>query len=460
MNDEISDWLANREDDTPAPMLADGEIVGDYAIVGFLGRGGSGEVYRAEHRLLKMPVALKVLYRGDEAGKARFAREAEILANNQCPGFPRFFSYGEADGRPYLATELLEERPLPSKEGEIAKFIQQVASAVGDLHKLGYVHRDIKPSNILWRIGGTHSVTSSVPVLIDLGLAKPLSDGHSPNLDTLSIDGGKPVGVGTPGYAAPEQFTGGEIGVSADIHALGVLANECFGGNPPKGWVQIIQRATSSIKAQRPENIAEFIKAINMRHRRRLPIFVPVVAAAVVVACIFVLQRRIELPPKEADPSPELANTAKSSPAQEASAKLGDIISYDAEYTRINALPADASADQIIEAAIADAKDAYARQVEKTEKAKSLPNIRVAHNLILLPAVHGSYANTFLRERGFNADMRKKYQPVIDGLWRQYRREWEAHRCGMPYFVVIEPKTERRPKSLLDDSSFEVERIH
>ncbi|MBQ5530613.1 MAG: serine/threonine protein kinase [Kiritimatiellae bacterium] len=460
MNDEISDWLASRVDDTPPPVLEDGAIVGDFTVVGFLGRGGSGEVYRAEHRLLKMPVALKVLYRGDEAGKARFAREAEILANNQCPGFPRFFSYGEADGRLYLATELLEERPLPSKEGEIAKFIQQVASAVGELHKLGYVHRDIKPSNILWRIGGTRSVASSVPVLIDLGLAKPLSDGHSPNLDTLSIDGGKPVGVGTPGYAAPEQFVSGEIGFSADIHALGVLANECFGGNPPKGWAQIIRRATSSIRAQRPSDVTEFINVIKSCRRRKMSPAIFVIAAAIIAVFVIVLQRRTRSMQKEIDIPPSPPNVEKSSSMRGAPTKLGDIISYDKGYKRINELPADASADQIIEAAIADAKDAYARQVEKTEKAKQQPNIQVAHNLILLPAVHGSYVNTFLRERGFNADMRKKYQPVIDELCRLYRREWEAHRCGMPYFVVIEPKTERRPKSLLDDSSFEVERIH
>lgn len=469
MDDEISDWLASRVDDTPTPVLEDGAIVGDFTVVGFLGRGGSGEVYRAEHRLLKMPVALKVLYRGDDVGKARFAREAEILFKHPCPGFPRFFAYGEVDGHPYIVTELLEERPLPTKEREITVFMRQIAAAVGELHKLGYVHRDIKPSNILWRTGGTRSVASSAPVLIDLGLAKPLSDGHSPNLDTLSIDGGKPVGVGTPGYAAPEQFTGGEIGVSADIHALGVLANECFGGNPPKGWAQIIRRATSSIRAQRPADVTEFIDAINSRYRRKHVTATVIFATvtAILIGFAIVLQRRAGTPLKETNPlpvssgiekpSPASSGIEKPSPVREAPTKLGDIISYHPEYGRINSLPADAPADQIIEAAIADAKDVYARQVGKTKKH---PNARVAHNVILLPVVHGSYVNTFLCERGFDANMRKKYQPVIDGLCRQYRREWEAHRCGMPYFVVIEPKTERRPKSLLDDSSFEVERIH
>ena len=455
MNDEISDWLASRTDDAPEPMLRDGATVGDFTVIGFLGRGGSGEVYRAEHKLLKTPIALKVLHRGDDAGKARFAREAEILLKHPCPGFPRFFAYGEADGRPYIATELLEERPLPTKEREIAAFMRQIAAAVGELHKLGFVHRDIKPSNILWR--------GAELVLIDLGLAKPVSSGSSPNLNTLSVDGGNPVGVGTPGYAAPEQFTGGEINFSADIHALGVLANECFGGKPPKRWVQIISLATSSIRAQRPANITEFINAINSRHqiKHATATVIFAISAAIIAVVLLVLQHKVEdTPLKEMEPSPSSSSTKKSSPEHESPTKLGDLISYHPEYERINGLPVDASASQIIEAAIADAKDVYARQVEKTEKAKKLSNARVAHNLILLPAVHGSYANTFLRERGFDADMRKKYQPLIDGLCRQYRREWEAHRCGMPHFIVIEPKSEGRQKSFLDDSAFEVERIH
>ncbi len=288
MDDEISDWLANRADDTPAPILRDGAVVGDFTIIGFLGRGGSGEVYRAEYRLLNTPVALKVLHRGDDVGKARFAREAEILFKHPCPGFPRFFAYGEVDGHPYIVTELLVERPLPTKEREITVFMRQIAAAVGELHKLGYVHRDIKPSNILWRTGGTRPVASAVPVLIDLGLAKPVSSGISPNVNTLSIEGGNSVGVGTPGYAAPEQFTGGEIGVEADIHALGVLANECFGGKPPKWWVRIIDKATSSIPSQRFATVNALLIAIKNVSATRPTVVKLLIALSFVPAAVMI----------------------------------------------------------------------------------------------------------------------------------------------------------------------------
>lgn len=266
MRDRFDEWLANRTDDTPPPMLSDGSVVGDFMIVGFLGRGGSGEVYRAEHRRLKFPAAVKVLHHGDETGAARFKREAEILASHPRPGFPRFMAYGESGGRFYLATELLEERPLPTEDAAVSKFICRIAAAVAELHRLGYVHRDIKPSNILWRkVHGRFE-----PVLIDLGLAKPVADSRAPSIDSLSVDGAVPIGVGTPGYAAPEQFAGGDIDFSVDIHALGVLANACFDGNPPAHWREIIDSATSSIPARRHRSVSAFLEAVNRVSESRL----------------------------------------------------------------------------------------------------------------------------------------------------------------------------------------------
>ena len=84
--------------------------------------------------------------------------------------------------------------------------------------------------------------------------------------ESLSIVNGKAVGVGTPRYAAPEQFAGGEILPAADIHALGMLANDCFGGNPPLPWARIIRRSTSSIPSQRYGSVAQFAKAVRHRH--------------------------------------------------------------------------------------------------------------------------------------------------------------------------------------------------
>ena len=97
-----------------------------------------------------------------------------------------------------------------------------------------------------------------VPVLADLGLAKDIAtSGVGRSTSDLTVGG-----VGTPGYGAPEQMERGEASVASDIHALGVLADRCFGSKPPKAWVRIIERATSSIPDRRYPSVAAFVKAI------------------------------------------------------------------------------------------------------------------------------------------------------------------------------------------------------
>ena len=252
-----------------------GTIFGDWRLTAFIGRGGNGEVYCAEHVTLGTPAAVKVLMRDDERAKVRFAREAKLLAKLKSVAFPRFFAYGEANpptqscgainGTAYLAMELLEPGELPTGDRAVAAFMLKVCDSVGELHALGYVHCDIKPSNILWR-------SSSEPVLADLGLVKSLD---SSNSQTLKLSNSPTTlgGVGTPGYGAPEQMERGEATEASDIHALGVLADCCFGGKPPRAWKRIIERATSSIPAYRYQSVAALTRAIRRRNYLKMAVF-------------------------------------------------------------------------------------------------------------------------------------------------------------------------------------------
>jgi serine/threonine protein kinase len=101
-----------------------------------------------------------------------------------------------------------------------------------------------------------------VPVLIDLGLVKDTSVVRGHAGESLSIVDGQAVGVGTPRYAAPEQMSGDDVSPATDVYALGMLANDCFGGKPPRAWQRIIQRATAAIPAQRYANVDAFANAI------------------------------------------------------------------------------------------------------------------------------------------------------------------------------------------------------
>ena len=181
-------------------------------------------------------------------------------------------------------------RPLPSADRAVAQYLLKVCVGVGRLHSLGLVHRDIKPQNILQR-GETGE-----PVLIDFGLVKAVTLPVAHRGESLSIVNGKAVGVGTPRYAAPEQFAGGEISPAADIHALGILANDCFGGNPPRCWARIIRRSTSSIPSQRYGSVAQFAKAIRHRHWVNLLVLLLLAVSVVLGGVVFGLRDSIPYP--------------------------------------------------------------------------------------------------------------------------------------------------------------------
>ena len=285
--DSISAMCAAHGPVASACRFAAGTVFGDWRLTAFIGRGGNGEVYCAEHIALGTPAAVKVLVRDEPCAKERFAREAKLLSELKSKSFPQFYSYGEANGCPYLTMELLEPGELPSGDRNVARFLLSVCDAVAELHSHGIIHRDIKPSNILWR-GGT-------PVLADLGLAKKIETSNHPT--TKLPNHLTTIGVGTPGYGAPEQMERGEATVASDIHALGVLADRCFDGKPHRSWKRIIERATSSIPERRYQSVAAFARAIRRRHFiTAFGLLVALSLAVCVVAVCVSLPRSLELP--------------------------------------------------------------------------------------------------------------------------------------------------------------------
>ena len=266
--DEIEGILSAHERMPTGASFQDGAVFGNWRVTAFIGKGGSGEVYRVVHVSLGTSAALKVLVRDEPRARERFEREVKLLSELKSASFPQFFEYGEANGSFYLVMELLEPGDLPSGDREVARFLRQVCDAVAELHARGIVHRDIKPSNILWRTETTGVPPVAVPVLADLGLAKEI--GTSNHQTTKLPNRQTSLGVGTPGYGAPEQMERGEASVASDIHALGVLADRCFDGEPPKIWRRIIERATSSIPALRYQSVEEFLHAVRRRNLWRI----------------------------------------------------------------------------------------------------------------------------------------------------------------------------------------------
>ncbi|GHG19729.1 MULTISPECIES: serine/threonine-protein kinase [Amycolatopsis] len=205
------------------------EQFGPYRLEGVLGRGGMGEVHRAYDTAHDRVVALKLLsepFVTDEAFRARFRRESQIVARLREPHVIPIHAYGEIDGRLYLDMRLVEGRDLkelledgPLDPARAAGIVAQVAGALDAAHADGLVHRDVKPSNVL--------VTSADFVyLVDFGIARSMT------AEGTSITGTGNV-IGTLDYMAPERFGDAPITGLVDVYALACVFFECLTGHRP-----------------------------------------------------------------------------------------------------------------------------------------------------------------------------------------------------------------------------------
>ncbi|MFT3878665.1 MAG: protein kinase [Gemmatales bacterium] len=214
-----------------------------YEILGELGRGGMGVVYRARDRKLNRLVALKKIKNGSLANRQeqeRFLRKAEIVARLVHPGIVQIYEVGEEtsdDGLPlpFFAMELVEGESLAQRlergklvEKEAANLIETLALSIHPAHLKSILHRDLKPANILLNTQDSALRTDAVKIA-DFGLAKLLKV-KGQNDQTL---GG--TLMGTPGYMAPEQIRGDldALGPSTDVYALGAIFYECLTGQAP-----------------------------------------------------------------------------------------------------------------------------------------------------------------------------------------------------------------------------------
>lgn len=264
---EVRRFLSSHAPIESAARCADGTRIGIWRVTGFVGRGGSAEVYRVVDESVGREGALKIM-RDDcldavrnAKRRERFAHEIRILKKLGGGCFPILYDAGVFDGSPYLVEEYLLARPLPSTDRDAAAFLIAVAEGVTRLHAAGLVHRDLKPANILCRADGSL-------VIIDLALSK-MFETTVPRKDSLSVLDGRRVGVGTAGYAAPEQLTGDEVSPATDVHALGCLVRDIFGDKVPHAWREIMRRATSSVATLRYPTPQAFIRAVRHRHAAR-----------------------------------------------------------------------------------------------------------------------------------------------------------------------------------------------
>jgi serine/threonine protein kinase len=217
--------------------LLTGQRVGHYEILGLLGEGGMGQVYRARDTRLARVVALKVLaaaVAADAPQRARFEREAQAVASLNHANIVTIHSIEEADGLQFLTMELVEGGTLDTGRAgglpldRVLRVAIPLADAVAAAHQRGVTHRDLKPSNIMLTADGHVKV-------LDFGLAKlrdvaAFESGDETRMTKLT---GESTVVGTAAYMSPEQAEGRPVDERSDIFSLGIVLYELATGDRP-----------------------------------------------------------------------------------------------------------------------------------------------------------------------------------------------------------------------------------
>jgi len=272
-------WFGSYRYETVARREAAARELGQYVLGEQLGSGGMGEVYRGEHRMLRRPVAIKLIS-AEQAGSpdalARFEREAQATAQLTHPNTVQLFDYGRSDdGTFYCVMELLDGDTLdaivardgPMNVSRAVHVLTQLCGALAEAHDRGLVHRDIKPSNVIL---GNRGGMPDVAKLLDFGLVTARGAGIAdPKGATLTQTG---MIVGTPEFMSPEQCGDPhEISASSDLYSLGALGYFLVAGRSPFAGRNSMQMLAAHLYEMPPspstyvENIPEGVDAILMR---------------------------------------------------------------------------------------------------------------------------------------------------------------------------------------------------
>jgi serine/threonine protein kinase len=259
-------------------------LAGKYRLVGLIGRGGMGSVWKAERLGWESPVAIKLMNASANPNAlARFQREARLAASLRSPHVVQVLDDGvdELSGAPFIVMELLEGESLAERLGRlkrmrpevVAQVITQIARALGRAHEVGLIHRDLKPDNILL----VRNDDEEVVKVLDFGIAKYTTTEDRVEESTLAGHV-----MGTPAYMSPEQLTSQrEIDHRSDLWSLAVIACECMTGARPFEGDNLVSLAFKicANDPPRPSTLgpvpdgfdAWFLRAIAQDPRERFP---------------------------------------------------------------------------------------------------------------------------------------------------------------------------------------------